>query len=538
LDRILPARFVELINLVQPSERKMGTEGVLASTIEPADQPVRKNSFVPIAVLAVLLLGCGLRIGHYLQNRSLWMDEAMLARNVVERDFFEILKPLSYHQGAPPLFLLLVKSLTWLWGPSELVLRLLPLAASLGSLILFWLLARQIVHPALMLAALFIFSCSRSLVYYSQEFKQYSVDVATALCLFWLLAKALRRPVLNRKMVAGFAAVGILAQFLSHPALFVLAGIWAALGIGFWHRGQRMALMSLGLAWGIAFALNYLIFLRPLAEDRELSAYWSHSYIALPLTISGLKSWYHTGKDFLFYFCGISGWEIFFLSLAAVAAAMALERKMSLWIGIMVTFACAWGAALLHVYPFAERLALYLVPMFILLICRGLQELTQGRSRGVCAPLILLAVLPFCLSLMEFFTKPISTVELRPLLAFLEAHIQSGDRVLIRQGDEHVVKYYLETHFPDHGDQYCFADSTDGNCGKMQANQGGRLWQLLPIEGHEERDAMQAASGRSILNEQVWPGVRLILFGPSDPRRVQECRMNCAPPEGNQYFIR
>ncbi len=56
---------------------------------------------------AIILVGLLLRLLHYLNNRSLWLDEAMLARNILDRGSFELLITLDYNQGAPVLFLLL-----------------------------------------------------------------------------------------------------------------------------------------------------------------------------------------------------------------------------------------------------------------------------------------------------------------------------------------------------------------------------------------------------------------------------------------------
>ena len=96
-------------------------------------------SWEKAAAALLLLTGMLLRIRQYLTGRSLWVDEAMLALNIVERDFAGMFKPLDYDQGAPLGFLLVEKVFNLLLGKHELALRLFPLLAGLASLGLFYL---------------------------------------------------------------------------------------------------------------------------------------------------------------------------------------------------------------------------------------------------------------------------------------------------------------------------------------------------------------------------------------------------------------
>lgn len=62
-----------------------------------------------LASAIILLGGIILRLHVYLSNRSLIIDEANLARNVVEGNWLQFLQPLKYEQYAPPIFLCLSK---------------------------------------------------------------------------------------------------------------------------------------------------------------------------------------------------------------------------------------------------------------------------------------------------------------------------------------------------------------------------------------------------------------------------------------------
>src|SRR5689334_23171439 len=105
------------------------TQRVLSSVKHP-------NLYKSLSIWAVLF-GALVRLVQYASNRSLWSDEAMLALNIVDRSYLELLKPLDYNQAAPPLFLWLEKLAVQLLGNNEYALRLVPLTAGLIALAAF-----------------------------------------------------------------------------------------------------------------------------------------------------------------------------------------------------------------------------------------------------------------------------------------------------------------------------------------------------------------------------------------------------------------
>jgi len=70
-------------------------------------------------VLGFIMIGIGLSIINVLHLRSLWLDEAMLALNIINKPVVELLKPLNFNQVAPIGFLKIEKIFTILFGNTE-----------------------------------------------------------------------------------------------------------------------------------------------------------------------------------------------------------------------------------------------------------------------------------------------------------------------------------------------------------------------------------------------------------------------------------
>src|ERR1700686_4446208 len=115
----------------------------------------------------IIVFGALLRLTQFLSNRSLWLDEAKLALNIVNRSFVQLFKPLDYGQGAPIGFLMLERSALHLFGSGEYALRLFPFLSGMISLLLFYQLAKQSV-PSAAPIAMGLFATSAPLIYYSE----------------------------------------------------------------------------------------------------------------------------------------------------------------------------------------------------------------------------------------------------------------------------------------------------------------------------------------------------------------------------------
>src|SRR4029079_6991851 len=147
--------------------------GAVVGWVERAVALVRAHPVVTI----LLGIGLVLRIGRYLHDRSLWLDEASLAVNLTSRSYSHLFGTLDFEQGAPVGFLLLEKFAISTFGDSERVFRLFPLLAGIAARLFCWRVAVRSLDRSAAMLALAFFAVLEPFVYYSSETKQYSFDV-------------------------------------------------------------------------------------------------------------------------------------------------------------------------------------------------------------------------------------------------------------------------------------------------------------------------------------------------------------------------
>jgi dolichyl-phosphate-mannose-protein mannosyltransferase len=415
-----------------------------------AQDKARQKQWVGVLSWFLVVAGLLVRVAQWLSNRSLWHDEAMLARNIIDRSPLELLAPLDYHQGAPVLFLLLVDAATSLFGLGERSLRLIPLLSSLLGLVLFFLIARLFLETRYVPIAVLLFVLSYRLMYYAQEIKQYSVDVTIAIVLTYFFLRLLESNSPRNIHLICLGVLGSVATFLSHPSVFVLASIASTLIALRCCKHLSVSFRSLILvigSWVVGLGANYIFFLRSLSANETLLTYWRGGFLPLPISTGAVRVWWETAGDFLSYSGFPVQWHIFVLALVAVAVGSGIRSRSAPMLMIAMCFFYAFGTSVLGKYPFATRLALYAVPLLILSVVKGLEAISR-RSAPVYFIFVLALIAPSIKSLPTLL-RPIQRAEVRSLLRYLDLNRQPGDHVYVSDNASHAVKYYRRNNAPE-----------------------------------------------------------------------------------------
>jgi hypothetical protein len=399
------------------------------------------------------LIGFGvlLRLLQYLANRSLWLDEARLVLNIVNRSFIELLQPLDYSQGAPIGFLMLAKLSVCAFGNNEYALRLIPLLFGIIALPLFHAVAKRCLKPKAVPIALGLFAISDSLIYYSSEAKQYAVDVAVALLLSLLAIACLDRKRLTMPSIMLLGVTGAAAIWFSHPATFVLAGVGLVLiffSLGK-NKGEKIGRLSIVfLLWATSFVVSYFIILRNLSHNALLLNYWDGGFMPFPpSSLSDIKWFIHT---FFAIFENPVG-----LSFSGLAALVFLVGCRAHWeeskpqfmiLAAPIFFALI--ASALHKYPFSGRMLLFAVPAALLFIAAGVEKVSEQTARYSMIGITLVGLLFFhpLWSASNAIVKPRTNEEIRPVMIYLMEHWQNDDGLYLYHNAAHPFQYYAKRY--------------------------------------------------------------------------------------------
>jgi hypothetical protein len=501
--------------------------------------PVRESSgesWLSYIILIVLaLLGIALRTRQYLFNRSLWVDEASLALNVIQRDTYHLLtEPLAFLQSATPGFLIFARAMVVSVGPYDWAIRIVPLAAGILSVFLVYILAqRELRSLAAKATFVGLVALSPILIFYSSEFKQYSSDAFFTLCI--LVAVSYRSSRWGTWLLAG---TGSIALFCSLPAFFVAV----AAGVLVLYERARSScwrqFIIVSLAWSIG-ALLHGLYVWQASVDREyMVAFWRAAKGFAPFPPISVQEllWYPRVLENLIYqtfkvarpaYPGFplhaEPW-LWFLTLILISSGIAgvLSRRAICGVAIgAITLTLI--ASVLEVYPFSSRLLIFLTPLVLLLIAAGVDELHRLNlvgpvAAGALALLLVAMVVP---KADQIARQPVSVSDMRGALKKIRGSFRNGDAIAVAGGNGTTYQYYS----PTLGRDIPFFETDDARSLTETVEQHGfrRVWlvTLGPLWGsYEEEQRMRNANdlireverSAAIVFDWNAPGTRLVLF--------------------------
>jgi len=229
-------------------------------------------------VLVVLCLVAGFVLrarGYLFASRPFWVDEAAWAMRLLK---FNLLEPSIRPIG----FMALVRGLVACFGERDVVLRFVPFAAGVGTMLLVVPLAEDLL-PSRAGRLLFIGAMALHPVAidYSKEFKPYSVSLFVHVLCTFLAARYLRNE-RTTTLVGGILA-GFLGVWFAQDVIFALPGYYLVTGALAWRKAPRshVRLLALGAASTIAMiGVLYFFFWHAVnvGNGTRDTAFWGNKY--------------------------------------------------------------------------------------------------------------------------------------------------------------------------------------------------------------------------------------------------------------------
>ncbi|HMF18707.1 MAG TPA: glycosyltransferase family 39 protein [Gemmataceae bacterium] len=330
---------------------------------------VRKPEFWTWALVG---LGLGLRLFHYLRDPSIWHDEAALIVNVLGKNFQELLGPLFLSEAGPPLFLWLERAMVLLFGDSTYALRFLPFLASCLALVLMVPVARRFLRPEAVPRAILLMACSDKLLWHGCEAKPYAVEVLAATASLAVYTWTESSPLTRRLVLFTFLSPFLI--FVAYPGCFLCGGLVLALFPAVRRQNQRAIWLRYGILCLVIAGSFALLALGPARAQRcgDMVSCWVRQFPNWdkPWTVPGWTLF--STLDMVRYCFDPTGHV---LALIAFLGAVVLWRNGQ---HALVMLLCApWLLALLAAfagaYPFGgARVEVFALPALALLIGAGL----------------------------------------------------------------------------------------------------------------------------------------------------------------------
>jgi 4-amino-4-deoxy-L-arabinose transferase-like glycosyltransferase len=332
-----------------------------------------------------------------LRARPLWLDEALIAINVLSRPLHGFFRPLDSLQISPLGFLWLEWLATRLAGAGELALRAVPFAAGVLALIAFSRLARRLLDPAPALLATALLALSPLLIHYSAEAKSYGLDLLTAILLIQASLDLAEAGPTQRALLR-WALVAALAALLSTPAPFSVAGCALVLLAVPRLRHDPASLLRFAAA-GAPAALIFLLQLLTLYHSPQTTSfmqhYWTESFLEprFPGAIIDLAQTSRQLWISLLFGGSIEAYlprkTLTLLLAFSVVGGVSLWRRHRLGLALLVApLALASCAALAQWWPLAPRLLLFAAPVVLLTLTAGLATLARLAPPRARAPVL------------------------------------------------------------------------------------------------------------------------------------------------------
>jgi len=423
-----------------------------------------------ILYMIVIALGVLFRLGSYIQDRTLWYDEAMLASGIVQRNFSGLFEPLDYSQSAPIGFLLIVKFFISILGSSQRILRLYSFLTGIASIKLFYLLLKRSGFKRPYLGAAFYATVS-PLIYYSTELKPYMPDA-----FFTIAALYLYKLYEDKKLPAwAYVLFCIFAVWISFPSIFIIGAItcysfflsMAGIAADLVSRNRdeirdkfRIFIGSavFGAAALLSFGICYITYTSKVSGniDGMSMEYWKHLYFPLfPKKISEWNLIYLMLNNYLRFIFNEVGALSWILWIGGILLLFVRKNKLGGYSVLAVLFTLV--ASSIEQYPIQDRLLLFLVPFTILGIiffAEVLMDLLKWKGFEVVLFILLISFNYSSLKYTDVNNMYREGQEAANLIYYLDNKIEEDEKLYIFANAVPIYEYHTGykqglTHFPE-----------------------------------------------------------------------------------------
>jgi len=351
----------------------------------------------PRLVLAAgAVVGLGALFFFFVTRSDLWLDEA-LSVNIARLPLGHLHEALK-HDGAPPLYYVLLHDWMKVFGTGDTAVRSLSGLCMIAAVVLTWFAARRIGGVRLSWLSALVMATSPFAIRYATETRMYALEMLLVAGGLLAFQRTIERPTIGRAAV--FAVVVALSVYTQYWSFYLLVVVGAFIAWSAWRGPERTAgrlLLGATVVGLLTFAPWVPTFLY---QAKHTGTPWGSPVLpGLPIA--------YTLRDFAGGASGLvdlqEGWLLFLvlfpLLLLGVFGRAGDDRHIELdlrtqpeirpialvgGVGLVVALTLNYlgGGA------FQSRYSAIVFPFFVILVARGLTTLRDPRVLALVATVV------------------------------------------------------------------------------------------------------------------------------------------------------
>jgi len=351
---------------------------------------MKKNK--PLEVIYFILVLAGL-LRLVSLNQSLWLDEATTAQVVRNFSLQGIVDTFIKADFHPPLYYLVLKIWSTVFGTSEAALRLPSVIFGVGTVYLTFAIGKKLLNKSTGLIAALLLSVSPLHIYYSQEARMYSLSTFLVSLLVFTFLNAVQSRKVYWYLFSVVSALLIFTDYLP-GVIFLVLGMYILM----YERKLIKSFLLSFIPLVLAFAVYSPIFLTQLEGGLAVETSTSNWWQLLGLT--SIKSVLLIPVKFLIgriTFVNKALYGIFvatfsLISVMAIIPSIKVKpaRLPLLWLFCTVAICVVLGVFLPVLTYF--RL-LFCLPALYLLISIGLSKVSEKKFLPLFSGIVVLSII-------------------------------------------------------------------------------------------------------------------------------------------------
>jgi len=298
------------------------------------------------------------RLDVWLNEPGFFGDEGALISNISEKTFFQLLQGLNNFQSCPIMFLYINRIIYCFFGLNENALRFIPFLCGIAVFFIIPILCKKIFnskYTAFLFISLLAFN--DNIVYYSQEFKQYSSDVlitAIYLTLFFIL----KDKIIDKKTAISAGCILGLSGFFSICSEFLIIAVIFYFLYKFIRN--KTIIVNILIPYAVLSFIILLITIIPSLNNGILNSWVDEEF--------AFQSLEHF-KNTVIYLSGFYSNNILLISLFFAGLTAIFIKDKLLFFILTCPVLLNMISGLLNLYPFVANRAILYLSIPVIIIC-------------------------------------------------------------------------------------------------------------------------------------------------------------------------